>query len=205
MSPFVFLVPWREDTCTNDCDHSHYSHYFSLSHCTHCTHSALMAPSFLPLTTAPQTHCSPIFPCVLVVSSPCLFSSMHGDPLDAVHPKYKEGLTEDLAEMVNRAAAMGLDVPVVLPVLREFLVTHLQKVNQVRKKQRREGEERGDPTRGCVYSSMCWRKRLQLCTVYTLTPIRSLFCHRHRAPDYTTTCLPPHCSHPPTHACCVEP
>ena len=132
MSPFVFLVPWREDTCTNDCDHSHYSHYFSLSHCTHCTHSALMAPSFLPLTTAPQTHCSPIFPCVLVVSSPCLFSSMHGDPLDAVHPKYKEGLTEDLAEMVNRAAAMGLDVPVVLPVLREFLVTHLQKVNQVR-------------------------------------------------------------------------
>ena len=80
---------------------------------------------------------------------------MHGDPLDAVHPKYKEGLTEDLAEMVNRAAAMGLDVPVVLPVLREFLVTHLQKVNQVREKQRREGEERGEPTRSCVYSSMC--------------------------------------------------
>ena len=80
---------------------------------------------------------------------------MHGDPLDAVHPKYKEGLTEDLAEMVNRAAAMGLDVPVVLPVLREFLVTHLQKVNQVREKQRREGEERGEPTCGCVYSSMC--------------------------------------------------
>ena len=63
-----------------------------------------------------------------------LRESMHGDPLDAVHVKYREELGDrergDLQAATKYGGPNGLDVAVMAKVLREFMVMNLQSVNQ---------------------------------------------------------------------------
>jgi hypothetical protein len=49
---------------------------------------------------------------------------MHGSPLDNVHHKYREALPCELDEQLNKAAA-ELVLPILLPILRDFLLDQL--------------------------------------------------------------------------------
>ena len=50
-----------------------------------------------------------------------------GSPLDSVHPRFKAALPPDVASVVSAAASAGkLDMDVLLPALRDLLVSHLR-------------------------------------------------------------------------------
>jgi len=54
----------------------------------------------------------------------CLEEHMHGSPLDNICQKYREEVPPELAEIL-RLAAVGMDLPILLPALHDFMLDQL--------------------------------------------------------------------------------